>query len=49
MELKGANPCHTGEALADRWSLTNDIELVANRWEIDPKADLVCTHKPAAK
>ena len=49
MELKGANPGHTGEPLADKWSLTNDLELVAQRWEVDPKADLVCTHKPAAK
>ena len=49
MELKGANPGHTGEALPDRWSLTDDIELVAQRWTIDPKSDLVCTHKPAAK
>ena len=44
MELKGANPGHTGEPLADKWSLTNDLELVAQRWEIDPKQDLVCTH-----
>jgi aryl-alcohol dehydrogenase-like predicted oxidoreductase len=48
MELKGANPGHTSEPLADKWSLTNDLNLVANRWGIDPKADLVCTHKTPA-
>ena len=47
MELKGANPSHTGEPLADKWSLTNDLNQVAQRWEIDAKADLVCTHLKA--
>jgi aryl-alcohol dehydrogenase-like predicted oxidoreductase len=47
MELKGANPGYTGEPTADRWSLSNDLNLVAQRWGIDPKADLVCTHTKA--
>jgi aryl-alcohol dehydrogenase-like predicted oxidoreductase len=44
MELKGANPGHTGETLPDRWPLSNDHGLVADRWQIDPSRDLVCTH-----
>jgi aryl-alcohol dehydrogenase-like predicted oxidoreductase len=44
MELKGANPGHTGEAQPDRWPLSNDHGLVADRWRIDPTRDLVCTH-----
>jgi hypothetical protein len=48
MELKGANPGHTSEPLADKWSLTNDLNLVASRWGINPHADLVCTHKAPA-
>ena len=34
MELKGANPSHTGEPLPDRWSLNNDLEQVAQRWSL---------------
>jgi aryl-alcohol dehydrogenase-like predicted oxidoreductase len=48
MELKGANPSHTGEVLPDRWPLTNDLTLVAQRWHIDPARDLACTHGKAA-
>jgi hypothetical protein len=44
MELKGGNPSHTGETLPDRWSLTNDLNLVAQRWSIEPARDLVCSH-----
>ncbi|MBI4657533.1 MAG: aldo/keto reductase [Verrucomicrobia bacterium] len=44
MELKGANRAHLGEAQPDRWGLTHDHELVAKRWNIDPDADLACTH-----
>ena len=44
MTLKGGNPEHTAEALPDRWSLTNDLTLVAQRWHIDPVNDLACTH-----
>jgi glutamate synthase (ferredoxin) len=42
--LKGANPGHTGEPLADRWGLNHDLEQVAQHWGVDPKVDLVCTH-----
>jgi aryl-alcohol dehydrogenase-like predicted oxidoreductase len=48
MELKGANTAHTGEPLPDRWSLLPDHRMVANKWGIDPDADLTCTHKAAA-
>jgi aryl-alcohol dehydrogenase-like predicted oxidoreductase len=40
MSLKGGNPEHKGEPLPDRWSLTPDLELVAQRWNIDPPRDL---------
>lgn len=45
MELKGANPGHTGDPLPDKWSLSNDHKQVADRWAVDPAKDLVCTHK----
>lgn len=48
MELKGGNPRHTGDPAPDRWSLSNDLALVAQRWHIDPLRDLVCTHAQAA-
>jgi aryl-alcohol dehydrogenase-like predicted oxidoreductase len=48
MALKGGNPEHTGDPLPDRWSLTNDLRDVADRWKIVPEQDLVCTHTPAA-
>jgi aryl-alcohol dehydrogenase-like predicted oxidoreductase len=48
MELKGGNPGHTGEPLPDRWSLTQDLTQVAERWQIEPGRDLVCTHGKAA-
>jgi aryl-alcohol dehydrogenase-like predicted oxidoreductase len=44
MALKGANRSHTTTAEADRWGLTNDLELVGKRWGIDPDRDLVLTH-----
>lgn len=47
MDLKGANPAHTGEVLPDRWALTPDLEGVATRWKIAPRRDLVRTHSPA--
>jgi aryl-alcohol dehydrogenase-like predicted oxidoreductase len=47
MELKGANASYTGEAVADRWGLTNDLQIIANRWGIDPAADLAYTHEKA--
>ena len=48
MDLKGANRAHAGEPQPDRWGLTRDHELVANRWGIDPDADLACTHHRVA-
>jgi aryl-alcohol dehydrogenase-like predicted oxidoreductase len=45
MDLKGGNPQHEGEAMADRWGLSSDLLDVARRWSIDPVADLICTHK----
>ena len=47
MELKGANRAHTSEPVADRWSVTPELEAVGQRWGIDPSHDLVCHHKPA--
>ena len=48
MTLKGGNPEHTGEPLPDRWSLTNDLTLTAQRWHIDPQTALACTHAKVA-
>ena len=48
MELKGASRAHTGNAEADRWGLTPDLEAVGKRWGIDPDRDLICTHKTSA-
>ena len=48
MTLKGGNPEHLGEPLPDRWSLTNDLAQVAQRWHIDPASALACTHVKAA-
>jgi aryl-alcohol dehydrogenase-like predicted oxidoreductase len=48
MALKGGNPEHIGEPLPDRWSLTNDLNQVAERWHIRPERDLVNLHATAA-
>lgn len=48
MELKGSNRAHVGEPLPDRWGIIHDHELVAEKWGIDPDADLACTHKVPA-
>jgi aryl-alcohol dehydrogenase-like predicted oxidoreductase len=48
MELKGANPAHTGEPLADRWAVSNDLAQIAQRWRIDPACDLAYTHAVSA-
>ncbi|MBA4146705.1 MAG: aldo/keto reductase [Verrucomicrobia bacterium] len=45
MELKGANPGHIGEPQPDRWGISNDHLIEAERWGVDPAKDLVCTHK----
>ena len=44
MELKGGNPSHTSDPVADRWSLNTDLLDVAARWKIEPARDLTCTH-----
>jgi len=48
MELKGANPAHSGETLPDRWSISNDLSHVAQRWRIEPTRDLAYTHAAAS-
>ncbi len=48
MELKGGNPGHVGESLADRWSVSDELLQVGQRWKIDPARDLVCTHVKGA-
>ncbi|CAN5540214.1 hypothetical protein BH20VER3_BH20VER3_05150 [soil metagenome] len=40
MTLKGGSAEHTGEPLPDRWPLNPELEAVADRWKIDPVADL---------
>jgi hypothetical protein len=47
MDLKGANPRHTGEALPDRWSIEGDLVHVAERWQIEPERALAYTHVAA--
>jgi len=44
MALKGASPAHEGADLPDRWSLTEDLAALAERWGIDPARDLVPTY-----
>jgi aryl-alcohol dehydrogenase-like predicted oxidoreductase len=44
MSLKGGNPEHEGEPLADRWPITSELGEVARRWGIDPGRDLMYTH-----
>ena len=44
MALKGANPAHAGEPEADRWGLRPELVEAGQRWQIDPQADLACTH-----
>ena len=40
MLLKGATPDHDGPALADRWSVDDQLAELAARWRIDPARDL---------
>ncbi len=44
MQLKGANANHITAAEPDKWSLTNDLEEVGKRWNINPRQDLTYTH-----
>jgi aryl-alcohol dehydrogenase-like predicted oxidoreductase len=41
MALKGASLEHEGPPRADRWPLDDDLEKLAERWEIDPAGDLL--------
>ena len=41
MDLKGASPVFEGEEKPDSWPLNPGLEEVAERWSIDPTADLV--------
>jgi aryl-alcohol dehydrogenase-like predicted oxidoreductase len=41
MALKGASPQHSGEEQPDRWNLDERLQVVAERWRIDPERDLV--------
>jgi len=47
MTLKGANPAHEGQALADRWSMTAELRELATRWRIAPERDLLRTGEAA--
>lgn len=44
MLLKGANPEHVGEPLADRWEPDAEHLAIGERWKIDPAHDLAKTH-----
>jgi aryl-alcohol dehydrogenase-like predicted oxidoreductase len=41
MTLKGASAEYDGEPLADRWTLSTELQDLAARWEIAPERDLV--------
>ena len=40
MALKGGVPDHDGPAVADRWTLDDDLREVAARWGIAPEREL---------
>jgi aryl-alcohol dehydrogenase-like predicted oxidoreductase len=40
MALKGASPDHEGDVRADRWPLDDELVAVAERWGIEPEAQL---------
>ena len=43
MVLKGASAEYEGEPLADRWTLSDELDELAARWRIEPERDLVKT------
>jgi aryl-alcohol dehydrogenase-like predicted oxidoreductase len=43
MPLKGANPAHEGEPLADAWPLNPELVAAGERWGVDPERDLTPT------
>ena len=47
MALKGGNPEHDGAPVADRWKLNADLAAIAEKWGIDPEADLANAHAAA--
>ena len=44
MDLKGASPAHTDDSLPDRWSISDELLQLAERWHIDPHRDLAYAH-----
>jgi hypothetical protein len=36
MALKGGVPDHEGESRPDRWPLDDELQAIADRWQIDP-------------
>ena len=47
MALKGGNPEYDGAPVADRWKLNADLAAIAEKWGIDPEADLAHAHATA--
>jgi hypothetical protein len=44
MALKGASPVHEGDERPDAWALSDALNEVAARWQIEPDRDLVKVH-----
>ena len=47
MTLKGASPDYSGEPIADRWPLDEQLAAVAARWRIEPEHDLLKDERTA--
>jgi aryl-alcohol dehydrogenase-like predicted oxidoreductase len=47
MSLKGASPDYSGEPVADRWQLDEELVAVAARWRIEPEHDLLKDERTA--
>jgi len=47
MALKGASPQYSGEPVADRWPLDEELQALAERWAIEPGRDLAQAAQPA--
>ena len=47
MALKGASPQYSGEPVADRWPLDEELQALAERWAIAPERDLAQAGQPA--
>ncbi|MGY8674592.1 MAG: aldo/keto reductase [Verrucomicrobiia bacterium] len=43
MNLKGGNPNFDGEEQPDQWQMNPDLVGVAERWNIKPEEDLICS------